>query len=66
MILSDLLVALSGNAKQFITLVDGETSLITFNAAGYASVESDITERTVDSILIVDPNNIKIILTATP
>ena len=66
MTLSDLLVALAGNTKQFITLVDGETSLITFNAAGYASVESDITERTVETITIVDPNNIKIVLVANP
>lgn len=66
MTLADVLVALAGNTKQFITLVDGETELITFNAAGYASVESDITERTVDTITIVDPCNIKIALTATP
>lgn len=66
MTLADLLVALKDNTKQFITLVDGENELITFNAAGYASVESDITERTVDSITIVDPCNIKITLVETP
>ena len=66
MTLSDLLVALSGNTDQYIKLVDGETELITFNAGGYASVESDITERTVDSIVIIDPRTIKIVLTATP
>ena len=66
MTLSDLLVALADNDKQFITLVDGETELITFNAAGYQSVESDITARTVDKITIVDPCRIKILLTATP
>lgn len=66
MTLSALLVALSGNEGQFITLVDGETNLITFNAAGYASVESDLGERTVDSIVIADPRNIRILLTETP
>jgi len=66
MTLSDLLVALAGNAGQFITIVDGENELITFNAAGYASVESDLTERTVSSIVIADPRNIKIVLEATP
>lgn len=66
MILSDLLVALSENAGQFITIVDGEAELITFNASGYASVESDITERTVDKITIVDPRNIKVFLAENP
>lgn len=66
MTLSDLLVALAGNAGQFITIVDGENDLITFNAAGYASVESDLTERTVANIVISDPRNIKIVLEATP
>lgn len=66
MTLSDLLVALAGNAGQFITIVDGENELITFNAAGYASVESDLTERTVSSIVIADPRNIKIVLESTP
>lgn len=66
MTLSDLLLALKDNEHQYITLVDGETELITFNAGGYASVESDITERTVDKITIVDPRTIKILLTATP
>ena len=66
MTLSDLLVALSGNTDQYIKLVDGETELITFNAGGYEAVESDITARTVDKIVIVDPRTIKILLTATP
>ena len=66
MTLSDLLVALSENDGQYITLVDGEAELITFNAAGYGSVESDITERTVEKIVIADPRNIKILLAATP
>ena len=66
MTLSDLLVALSGNTDQFITLADGETELITFNAAGYEAVENDITARTVDKIVIVDPKRIKILLVATP
>ena len=66
MTLSDLLVALSGNTDQYIKLVDGETELITFNAGGYESVESDITARTVDSITIVDPRTIKILLVSEP
>lgn len=66
MTLAELLVALSGNAGQYITLVDGDTDLITFNAAGYASVESDLGERTVESIVIADPRTIRIILAANP
>ena len=66
MTLSDLLVALADNDKQFITLVDGEAELITFNAAGYASVESDLGARTVDKVLIADPCRIKILLVAEP
>ena len=66
MTLSDLLVALSGNTDQCITLVDGENELIPFKAGGYESIESDITARTVDKIVISDPRTIKILLTATP
>lgn len=66
MTLGDLLAALSENVDQYITLVDGETELITFNAAGYESVESDIMERTVDKIVIAYPKAIKICLVATP
>ena len=66
MTLSDLLVALSGNTDQYIKLVDGENELITFNAGGYEAVESDITARTVDSIMIVDPRTIKILLVSEP
>lgn len=66
MTLSDLLLALKDNNRQYITLVDGETELITFNAGGYASVESDITERTVDKITIVDPRTIKVFLAENP
>lgn len=66
MTLSDLLVALSENNGQYITLVDGENELITFNAAGYGSVESDLGERTVDKIVIADPRNVKILLVEAP
>lgn len=66
MTLSDLLVALSENKEQCITLVDGDTELITFKAGGYESIENDITARTVEKITIVDPRNISILLTATP
>ena len=68
MTLSDLLVALAGNQKLYITLaaLDG-TALITFNAAGYTSVESDLGSRTVNKITINSPSEIVITLeNATP
>ena len=66
MVLSDLLVALANNSKLFITLIDGETELISFNAAGYESVESDLGARTVDKIIVDSVSVIKVVLTATP
>lgn len=57
MILSDVLVALSVNANVNIVLVDdADNQLITFNAAGYASIESDLGARVVKNIKI---NNAK-------
>lgn len=57
MILSDVLVALSVNANVNIVLVDdADNQLITFNAAGYASIESDLGARAVKNIKI---NNAK-------
>lgn len=66
MALSDLLVALANNSKLFVTLIDGETELISFNAAGYESVESDLGARTVDKIIVDSVSVIKVVLTATP
>jgi len=66
--LSDLLVALATNQKLYITLSDKEgTALITFNAAGYESVESDLGSRVVKRISIVSPSEVNITLEdATP
>lgn len=66
--LSDLLIALSGNANLFIKLTnETEGELIIFNAGGYASVEDDLGTRVVKSITVVSTNNINIDLEdATP
>lgn len=66
--LSDLLEALANNTKLYITLADSNSdSLITFNAAGYASVESDLGSREVKKIKVESPSAITIILEdATP
>ena len=62
MVLSDLLVALANNSKLFVTLIDGETELISFNAAGYESVESDLGARTVDKIIVDSVSSIQVYL----
>ena len=63
MVLSDLLVALAYNDNAYITLknLDGD-SLITFNAGGYTSVESDLGSRGIKKILIESVTNITIVL----
>ena len=68
MALTDLLVALKDNAKLYITLTDKESNvLITFNAAGYQSVESDLGARVVKKITIGSPSEISVMLEdATP
>jgi len=68
MILSDLLVALANNQKLYITLNDKSgNELITFKAAGYTSVESDLGAREVNRIKIDSPNAVAITLEdATP
>jgi len=68
MILSDLLVALSGNAQLYITLTDKTgVELITFNAGGYSSVESDLGAREVERITLDSLNKVAIALKdATP
>lgn len=53
MILSDLLSALSSNTNVNVTLLDSnDNTLITFNAAGHAAVESDLGKRTVKRVKI--------------
>ena len=53
MTLISLLTILSENEKLYITLKDTEgNELITFNAAGYQSVESDLGDYTVNSFVI--------------
>lgn len=56
MTLSEALTALAGNTGINIQLVevDGttKTPIITFNAPGYAGVESDLLAKTVDTITI--------------
>lgn len=68
MTLSQLLVALANNQKLYITLKDkNDNDLITFNAVGYASVESDLGTREVNRIVIDSPTDIKVVLEdATP
>lgn len=68
MTLSDLLVALASNQKLYITLAENDgTALITFNAVGYTSVESDLGARIVKKITIESPNTVTITLeAATP
>lgn len=53
MTLSQLLAALSNNTEVNVVLMDdGDNQLITFGAAGYASLESDLGTRTVKRIKI--------------
>lgn len=61
--LLDLLVALSGNANLNITLTDKTGSeLITFNAGGYGSVESDLGTRIVERVTVCSLNKVVISL----
>ena len=63
MTLTNLLPTLAGNASLFITLTDKTgTELITFNAAGYASVESDLGARAVLRITLSSLNKVAIAL----
>ena len=65
--LLELLEALSGNDRLYISLVESTgTQLITFNAPGYTSVESDLGSRTVDKIKVESPNALTITLETTP
>lgn len=67
MVLSDLLVALANNSKLYITLADGDNeALITFNAPGYASVESDLGSRVVKKISVESPSAVTVTLEDAP
>ena len=68
MTLTNLLEALANNAKLYITLADKNgNDLITFNAAGYESVESDLGTREVNRIEVASPSAITVVLEdATP
>ena len=61
--LSDLLVALANNVRLFITLEDKNgNELITFNAAGYSSVEGDLGSRVVNRVTVNSPNAVLVTL----
>ena len=63
MILVDLLKALSGNTNVNVTLLDeDENTLITFNAAGYAAVESDLGIRTVKRVKIATAQAVSVMI----
>ena len=65
MTLSALLAALSSNTNVNITLMESnDTQLITFMAGGYASIESDLGARTVDTIKVNTSTSITISLAA--
>ena len=61
MTLSNVFAVLVNNENLNITLVDSAgKNLITFNAAGYAAVESDLGTRAVTSIKIVSSAQVNI------
>ena len=66
MTLYEALVALAGNSKHYIKLVNDDTSegtkeeLITFNAGGYESVEDDLRPRQVETIEVANYNTIEV------
>lgn len=63
--LQNLLPTLSKNAGLNITLVDSDdTNLITFNAEGYESIESDLFTRTVSKITVDSNKSMKVKLNA--
>lgn len=65
MTLLDTLTALSGNEKLFVTIKDGEgTELVTFNASGYPSIESDLEASVVDTIEIISQQKVTVNLAA--
>ena len=61
--LSELLVAISGNKNLYVTLTDKTgVEMITFNAAGYESVEGDLGTREVEKVTIAAHTSIVIAL----
>lgn len=61
MTLANVFSALSANEGLNITLVNSAGSnLITFNASGYASVESDLGARTVTAIKVISSSSVEI------
>lgn len=61
--LSDTLKALSNNENLTITLVDSDgVKLISFNASGYESVESDLQTHEAKKIQITSAKEITIVL----
>lgn len=64
MTLTQALTALADNTGVNITLVsvngDVKTNLITFNAPGYASVESDLGSKTVTKITVTSSKSVVI------
>lgn len=66
MTLLETLAALANNTNANITLMDDQDNqLITFNAAGYSSVESDLGTRKVNSIKVASGTSVIISLSAT-
>lgn len=61
--LSDVLKALSSNTGMTVSIVnaDGE-NLISFNASGYESVESDLQEHEVKKINITSAKEVTVII----
>lgn len=61
--LSDVLKALAGNANLTVTIIDGDgNNLISFNASGYESVESDLQEHEAKKITITGTKEVAIVI----
>lgn len=61
--LSDVLKALAGNASLTVTIVDSDgNNLISFNASGYESVESDLQEHEAKKITITGMKDVTIVI----
>ncbi len=61
MTLTQVLTALASNDVT-IVLVQDDTTLIEFNASGYASIESDLGTETVETITITSSKKITLTL----
>ena len=61
--LSDVLKALAANNGMTVSIFNADDeNLISFNAAGYESVESDLQEHEVKKIQITSAKEVKIII----